>query len=88
MLSASELANFLQYNDLDEKIKSLKLKHKIEDRDIEYQNRHLEEDCIFRNYDWNMMYEEDKYCDDKLYIGNLKNNLQKDCSCFNHNHIR
>ncbi len=69
-MSASKLADWYQYG--DKKYKKL------------VENKSLYEDCIWSNYDWEMMSFEDRYCDDKDYIPNLVSDLQKRCNCSYH----
>ena len=45
------------------------------------------DECIYWEYDWEMMGEEDRYCDDKDYISNLICDLGKICNCPYHANI-
>ncbi len=77
-----------RYNtELDRDIAAMEYRHSFEEMMIDYENRFMHPKCMFRNYNWSAMYEEDKICDDKDYIPNLKINLGKTCTCPNHEHI-
>ena len=39
------------------------------------------DECICWEYDWEMMEDEDKHCEDIFYISNLRNDLSKICNC-------
>ena len=59
-------------------------KYTLEKMELNETNKHYQKDCAFRDYDWNAMYEEDKYMDDSDYIYNLKTNLTTTCECSDH----
>ena len=46
------------------------------------------DECICWEYDWEMMEEENRHCEDKLYIPNLRRDLGKICNCPYHADIR
>lgn len=71
----------LEYHDLE----VMAYRHMFEQDQLDYQNRHFDKDCLFRDYDWNSMYQEDKHVEDIGYISNLKAQLARDCKCINHN---
>ena len=90
MISASDMAEmFEENNDLTNtnlgfELKVMKIRHRIETEQRNYDNKNLPSKCIFREYDWSSMYEEDLYCDDTNYISNLRKNLKKVCTCHIH----
>ena len=69
---------------LDHDLAVLSHRHTLEEMYLEQQNSHLQPDCIFREYDWDAMYDEDLHCDDRDYISNLKTTLRKNCRCPDH----
>jgi len=94
MSSASEIADRLEmgltikkYNSrLERDLAVMKQRHMLEEEIMYSANSHMHPDCHFREYDWDSMYEEDKYCDDRDYIPKLKKQLRDDCECPDHKH--
>ena len=75
-------------SNLERDIAAMEYRHTFEEMMVDQENSYMHPNCMFRNYDWNSMYEEDSRCEDKGYISNLKSNLGKSCTCPNHEHIK
>jgi hypothetical protein len=76
-VSAEDLADMYQYG--DPKCDEFQYGRYYKDKWID--------DCIFWEYDWEMMAEEDRYCVDRNYITNLRRDLAKICMCPDHRHV-
>ena len=74
----------LYNSNLNSDLKIMKQRHKYEKEEQNHKNRDMEEDCLFREYDWDDAYRESAYCEDKDYIHNLRAQLRKDCQCPKH----
>ena len=72
------------HNNLQFDMEVMSIRHSLEEEMMNHANCHMHPDCWFRHYDWDGMYEEDAYCDDKDYIPKLTKHLRKKCECPNH----
>lgn len=101
MISATELADRFEIGDvtplviktksrynhkLVQDITEMMYQHTFEEDMIQAANSYMHPDCHFQEYDWDAMYEEDRYCSDLDYIPKLKSRLGKECACPNHTH--
>ena len=90
-ISASEMADMYEMGGEDAKlnhdIKVMKILHNMEETWLDYKNDIYHEDCMYKQYDWEAMIDEDYKCGDKYFIPNLQSDLRKACQCPDHNHI-
>jgi len=73
-----------RYETAEWEIQLAELRQDMDEFRLAFENSHYHPDCIFRDYDWNSMYEEDGACDDRGYISNMRTNLARECRCPDH----